>query len=275
MDNTMVFDWLEKSLGFLQSVLDSPEKIAWCRSFDESVPESFQAEVGDFLLGYRECGMEQRCRDALHALEERGGCPAPDKELSLYDDTELEGMLAGLMDGGSPFSLYGMSSGLLAGLLGELLARRQTLLQEGGGFRLSESDLPSIAALSERLRPGSGELISHAFKRQLEDPKAALFGCRRDDELLGLAHARIRRDYVEGARECKNGVAYLEGIYLTDDAPDELSAQLIAAVSEWAKDMGCRELATDCALGDAAAAAIRTGAGFREVAKIICYIQEL
>ena len=270
-------DWLERSLAFLRDILNSPEKIGWCRDFGENVPEDFQTEVGEFLLDYRESGAEKVCRNALEQL---GGMPADASLLSggefqTMSDAELEGQLAGLMDGGSPFVLYGMSSGLLYRLFSELLARRQKDLQEGWVCRLAEADLPDIAALSEQLRPGSGEAVSRSFRRQMADPKAALFGCRLDGELIGLAHARIRRDYVEGARECGAGVAYLEGIYLKEGASEALSKELIAAAEAWAKEKGCRQLAADCGLGDAAGAALREAAGFAEAARIICYIKEL
>ena len=38
MEENIRLDWLEKSLAFLRDVLDSPEKLAWCRDFGCSVP---------------------------------------------------------------------------------------------------------------------------------------------------------------------------------------------------------------------------------------------
>ena len=275
MEDKICLDWLERSLAFLRDILDSPEKLAWCREFSDSVPKDFQAEVGEFLLGYRESGAEKACRDAIGSLDSESVRLSAGEELKEMSDAELEGRLAGLMDGDSPFVLYGMSSGLLYRLFDELLSRRKKELREGWVCRLDEAALPEIAALSEGLRPGSGEAVSRSFALQLADPKAALFGCRREDELIGLAHARIRTDYVEGARECDHGVAYLEGIYLKEDAGDGLSEKLVAAVGDWAKEMGCRELAADCELDDAAGAALRRAAGFAETARVICYIKEL
>lgn len=277
MENKIRLDYLEKSLGFLREVLDSPEKLAWCRDFGENVPESFQAEVGEFLLGYRESGADTACREALRRLGgEDGDVFRPlSGEFKSMSDAELESQLAGLMDSGSPFVLYGMSSGLLYRLFSELLSRRQKDAAEGCVCRLSEDDLSDVAALSEGLRPGSGEAVSRSFRRQLADPKAALFGCRREDALVGLAHARIRTDYVEGAKDSKNGVAYLEGIYLKEDAPRSLALKLIDAVSGWAGEMGCHQLAADCAADDVAGAALRESAGFAEAARVICYIKEV
>lgn len=275
MEENIRLDWLEKSLAFLRDVLDSPEKLAWCRDFGGSVPEDFQEEVGEFLLGYRESGAEKACRDALIGLGGEGIPLSSGEELKELTDAELEGRLAGLMDGESPFVLYGMSSGLLYRLFDELLSRRKKELQEGWVCRLDETSLDDVAALGESLRPGSGEAVRRTFAGQLADPKAALFGVRREEKLIGLAHARIRTDYVEGARENDNGVAYLEGIYLKEDAAEALATKLVAAVGSWAKEAGCRELAADCGLDDAAGAALRKAAGFAETARIICYIKEL
>ena len=275
MEENIRLDWLEGSLAFLREILDSPEKLAWCRGFGSDVPQEFQEEVGEFLLGYRESGAEKICRDALRGLGGEGLRLSSGEDVKSASDAELESRLAGLMDGDSPFVLYGMSSGLLYDLLDELLSRRKKELREGYVCRLDGSSLDEVAALGESLRPGSGEAVRRTFALQLADPKAALFGCRREDGLIGLAHARIRTDYVEGARENEKGVAYLEGIYLKEDAAPELSQKLIAAVSAWAREMGCRELAADCEQGDDAGAALREAAGFKETARIICYIKEL
>ena len=275
MEENTRLDWLEGSLAFLREILDSPEKLAWCRGFGSDVPQEFQEEVGEFLLGYRESGAEKICRDALRGLGGEGLRLSSGEDVKSASDAELESRLAGLMDGDSPFVLYGMSSGLLYDLLDELLSRRKKELREGYVCRLDGSSLDEVAALGESLRPGSGEAVRRTFALQLADPKAALFGCRREDGLIGLAHARIRTDYVEGARENEKGVAYLEGIYLKEDAAPELSQKLIAAVSDWAREMGCRELAADCEQGDDAGAALREAAGFKETARIICYIKEL
>ena len=237
-------------------------------------------ETGERICVYGDYDTDGVCAtailfDALRGLGGEGLRLSSGEDVKSASDAELESRLAGLMDGDSPFVLYGMSSGLLYDLLDELLSRRKKELREGYVCRLDGSSLDEVAALGESLRPGSGEAVRRTFALQLADPKAALFGCRREDGLIGLAHARIRTDYVEGARENEKGVAYLEGIYLKEDAAPELSQKLIAAVSDWAREMGCRELAADCEQGDDAGAALREAAGFKETARIICYIKEL
>ena len=276
MENKISPEYLEKALGFLRGVLDSPEKRAWCREFGAAVPREFQEEVGGFLLDYRESGAAGIFRDALRDLDREGsGSAFPAEEIASMSDAELKGQLAGLMEEDCPFVLYGMSRGLLYRLYSELYQRLQKEIADGRVCRLAEEDLPEIAALCETLWPGRGEAMAELFAGQLADPKAALFGCVKDGGLIGFAHCRIRSDFVEGASENEAGVAYLEGLYLKDSAPSALAARLADAAGSWAKEMGCRELATDCGLDDAEGAALREAAGFAETARVICYIKEL
>ena len=276
MDNYIPINYLESALAFLKTVLDSPERRDWCRNFDADVPKEFQEEVGEFLLDYRESGADRVFRRALTSLDQNGtGFAALSDDLSSMSDAELEGQLAGLMEDDRPFVLYGMSSGLLYRLYEELLQRRQKELHNGYVCRLNDKDLPEITNLCESLWPGRGSATAELLAAQLHDAEAALFGFLKENELTALAHCRIRRDYVEGAEESGHGVAYLENLFLKDGAPVSVSAGLTEAAGDWAREMGCRELATDCALDDKAGAAMRESAGFAEAARIICYIRKL
>ncbi len=276
MEKNISPEYLENALRFLKDVMDSPEKRAWCRDFGADVPREFQEKVGEFLLNYRESGADEIFRGALMKLDRDGaGSAFPAEEIAAMSDNELKGQLAGLMEEDRPFVLYGMSSGLLYRLYSELLLRRRKELTEGFVCRLDKNDLPVIEGFCETLWPGHGTATAGLFAGQLADPKAALFGCLKGDALIGFAHCRIRSDYVEGAADNASGVAYLEGLYLNDDSPDRLAARLAEAVGSWAREMGCRELATDCGLDDAEGAALREAAGFTETARVICYIREL
>ena len=152
MEDKICLDWLERSLAFLRDILDSPEKLAWCREFSDSVPKDFQAEVGEFLLGYRESGAEKACRDAIGSLDSESVRLSAGEELKEMSDAELEGRLAGLMDGDSPFVLYGMSSGLLYRLFDELLSRRKK-----GSFRF----MPTPPSLRAWRLPCKGRAPAH------------------------------------------------------------------------------------------------------------------
>ena len=277
MDDREYLEQLKQSLDFLRGILDSPEERAWCRDFGKDVPQAFQEKIGEFLLRCRESGL----LDSFRSVPERAGQEGttlvypPSEDLKAMTDVQLKSQLASLMDTDSPFVLYGMSSGLLYNLFAELLLRKEKELQDGKVCRLSEKDLDDIQAFGETLFPGGGEAMRLTLSQQLQDEKAALFFFRKMFEPVGLAHCRIRSDYVEGASSSEAGVAYLEGLYLTAEASPDASLQLIEAVSAWAREKGCRELASDCALGDDRGAAVRAMAGFAETARIVCYIKEL
>lgn len=277
MDDREYLDQLTQTLEFLRGILDSPEERTWCRDFGKDVPQAFQEKIGGFLLNCRESGLLDVFRSDPESASQEGTILVypPSEDLKAMSDAQLRSQVASLMDTDSPFVLYGMSSGLLYNLFSELLLRKEKELANGKVCRLSEKDLDDVQAFGETLFPGGGKAMRLTLSRQMEDDRAALFFFRRMFEPVGLAHCRIRSDYVEGASSSDAGVAYLEGLYLKAEASPDASLQLIEAVSDWAREKGCRELASDCALGDDKGAAVRAMAGFAEAAKIVCFIKEL
>ena len=280
MELTKTIDYLRDSLDFLKGILESPKKQAWCRGFSADVPADFQKEVGEFLLRFKESGLTEGVPEITPAGEDAPAAATTlvyplTEDLSALSDAELKAQLAGLVDGDSPFVLYGMSSGLLYRLYSEFLSRKEKILREGYAFRLAEGDLPELSAFCEALFPENGEAVCRTFAGQLSDEKAALFGFRNEKGLTALAHGRIRSDYVEGADNAAGRVAYLEGLYRKEGTSLDCALKLTDAISLWAREKGCRELAADCAEGDDEGAALRTMAGFTETARIICYIKTL
>src|SRR4029079_15120723 len=64
---------------------------------------------------------------------------------------------------------------------------------------------------------------------------------------VGFAEAAIRTDYVNGTDTFP--VAFLEGLYVVPEARRHgAAAALVATVERWARDFGCRELASDALL---------------------------
>src|SRR5262249_5574076 len=63
----------------------------------------------------------------------------------------------------------------------------------------------------------------------------------------GLAEASLRTEHVAGTNS--SPVAYLEGIYVAPEFRGKgIGAELVAVVSAWARDAGCRELVSDAEL---------------------------
>jgi aminoglycoside 6'-N-acetyltransferase I len=94
-----------------------------------------------------------------------------------------------------------------------------------------------------------------------------------DGHLMGFAEFGLR-DYAE---ECRTSpVGYLEGIYVEPDArAGGVGRALVAAGEDWARQRGCREMASDRALDNDASGAFHEAIGFAEAGRIVCYRKEL
>lgn len=97
------------------------------------------------------------------------------------------------------------------------------------------------------------------------------FLARADDgQAIGLAEAAIRTDYVNGTDS--SPVAFLEGLYVMPEARRQGAARaLIDAVRAWARDRGCKELASDTALDNVVSQAAHTRLGFRETERVVYF----
>ena len=89
-------------------------------------------------------------------------------------------------------------------------------------------------------------------------------------EAVGLVEASVRADYVNGAES--SPVAFLEGIYVVPEARRKgVAAALVAAVTRWALDVGCRELASDALLENQASHAVHRALGFQETERVVFF----
>lgn len=89
-------------------------------------------------------------------------------------------------------------------------------------------------------------------------------------QALGLAEASIRTDYVNGTDS--SPVAFLEGLYVIPEARQQGAARaLVAAVRAWARDRGCKELASDTALDNAVSQAAHARLGFKETERVVYF----
>ena len=90
----------------------------------------------------------------------------------------------------------------------------------------------------------------------------------------GLAEAALRSDYVNGTSS--SPVAFLEGIYVVPGFRRRgVAAALVAAVAAWARAGGCRELASDALLENAASHAMHHALGFEESERVVFYRMDL
>jgi aminoglycoside 6'-N-acetyltransferase I len=89
-------------------------------------------------------------------------------------------------------------------------------------------------------------------------------------EAVGLVEASVRSDYVNGAES--SPVAFLEGIYVVPQARHKgIAGALVAAVTRWAFDVGCHELASDALLENQASHAVHRALGFEETERVVFF----
>ena len=96
----------------------------------------------------------------------------------------------------------------------------------------------------------------------------------RSREAVGLAEASIRSDYVNGTES--SPVAFLEGLYVVPQARRQgVGASLVAAVADWARAAGCRELASDAALENSISHVVHLALGFEETERVVFFRRKL
>src|SRR3954471_19925128 len=116
------------------------------------------------------------------------------------------------------------------------------------------------------------ELWPHASPPDLEREASALLTERRAAAFLlrvdagraaGFAEATLRVDYVNGCST--SPVAFLEGIYVRAGWRRRGAARLLLGVVErWAREEGCRELASDTEIDNVTSQAMHHALGFAE-----------
>lgn len=93
-------------------------------------------------------------------------------------------------------------------------------------------------------------------------------------DALGFVEASIRTDYVNGTES--SPVAFLEGLYVKPRARRQgVARKLVSAVERWARDVGCRELASDALLRNRASHAMHLKFGFAETERVVYFNKRL
>ena len=93
-------------------------------------------------------------------------------------------------------------------------------------------------------------------------------------EAVGLAEASLRSDYVNGTES--SPVAFLEGLYVVPPARRKgAAAALVAAVCDWARGRGLRELASDAVLENSVSHVVHRALGFEETERVVFFRRKL
>lgn len=104
----------------------------------------------------------------------------------------------------------------------------------------------------------------------LSDTDAAAFVAEVDGRVVGFAEATLRRGYVNGTET--SPVGFLEGWHVEPAWRGRgVGRALVAAVADWSRASGARELASDSLLDNAGAHAAHAACGFEETERVVYF----
>lgn len=143
---------------------------------------------------------------------------------------------------------------------------------------LKLNNVEQCAKLAHALWPHAEyKELFNEFSRMISSERETCFLYREeksDNEYFGFVQLSLRTDYVEGANS--SPVAYIEGVYVVEAYRRQGIAKLLMdAAKSWAKEMGCKELASDCELENKLSINFHKGIGFEEANRIVCFIKNI
>ena len=141
-------------------------------------------------------------------------------------------------------------------------------------FRASEADAASAAALANKMWSPNPER-EQEFIDLIRSDESALFLAESDGHPIAFAQCGLRHDYVEG-KDSDGPVGYLEGIYVDDAFRGRgIARTLLSLCEDWAREMHCREFASDTELHNEEGLRFHLACGFEETGRIICFMKKL
>lgn len=135
-------------------------------------------------------------------------------------------------------------------------------------------DLVALANLAALIWDCSVDTLFHEFSETITKENYQFFLKFANDEPVGFAQCSLRYDYVEGTKTTP--VGYLEGIFVKEGFRNKgYAKELLAACEVWAKDKGCKEFASDCAIDNLDSFYFHKSMNFTEANRIICFTKVL
>ena len=91
---------------------------------------------------------------------------------------------------------------------------------------------------------------------------------------VGFIEGSIRADYVNGTES--SPVGFVEGVFVVPAWRRRgVARQLYAAIADWARARGCRELASDALIDNEASQRAHRALGFRETERVVYFSKQL
>ncbi len=129
-------------------------------------------------------------------------------------------------------------------------------------------------AMRALLWPGEWLPDIDEAKAMLEKPNLLTLVARDGDASVAFAEASIRDDYVNGCDT--SPVVFLEGIYVRPEHRKRgVARALCEAVSEWGREHGCTEFASDALLENDDSHAMHRALGFEETERVVYFRKPL
>ena len=130
--------------------------------------------------------------------------------------------------------------------------------------------------MRDALWPDSFDDLAREIDAYLRQPKpnTAVFVAERANGKLGGFLEADTRDYAEGC-DTRN-VGYIEGWYVDPDLRlQNIGRALIEAAENWARHLGCQEMASDCELHNEVSFKAHLAIGYDETGRSIHFRKSL
>lgn len=143
--------------------------------------------------------------------------------------------------------------------------------------RCVSSRQPGWLELRRELWP-QGEAREHLEEMELEcsspDRFCAFIAYDESGRALGFVEVSARGDYVNGTSS--SPVGFVEGLHVVANARNRgIGRSLVEAAQRWARDRGCREMASDATIDNEASHAMHRALGFVETERVVYFRKEL
>jgi|DewCreStandDraft_2_1066082.scaffolds.fasta_scaffold26866_1 aminoglycoside 6'-N-acetyltransferase I len=137
------------------------------------------------------------------------------------------------------------------------------------------TNLDKLTSLALRLWPENDkDDLRVEFEALIESNKDKVYLMVIEDVFVAFLHISLRNDYVEGSNS--SPVGYVEGIFVSEEyRGNGISKRLVGAGEQWAKSMGCKQIASDVEIHNHGSQEFHKKVGFKEVGKIVAFIKDI
>jgi aminoglycoside 6'-N-acetyltransferase I len=141
--------------------------------------------------------------------------------------------------------------------------------------RATADDKPDWLRMRQGLWPDAPiEYLNFDMDERLADPDYAVFiAAGEDGGPVAFIEAGLR-DYGEGCET--SPVGYIEAWYVDEDIRGQkLGRDMVYSAEEWAREKGCREMASDTWLENEASIAAHWRLGYEEAERLVHFVKRL